>query len=635
MNAFDPGQRGLALVIVLILLLVMTLIGSTAISTTQQQERISAHQRQHAHALYAAEFGLERAAAILLAVLKDGLTAPEEAVWGGSEIIDQLGIDWVSADAAEPYGAGDFAGYFIDEIRFAGGGVQITAAGRTAGVARRQITSTFRIDQTPGGASPFMNPLTVCDSVQITGSGAIRSYDSLNPGAGEQYQAHVVVREAGGSVALQGASSIFGSVEGPADSGHFGGNLYGDFRINGNITTNSGTRVCGQVSTRANFTSSGNFNLGANTLAGCAAAGITESGITAQDIRLNAGSSVNGRLRAAGDLSTSGNTSVTGASHQVAGNVSRTGSSSIQTELAYGGSHNAQGNHQTGVLLNVPGLTVSLPPALEPQPCEPPGMSIHQIMSANLPQTDAVLHGNLPPMVWDSPDHLIGYLEDRGMDPGQLQDFDADPTLTFRITGSADLGGYRTLQFPAGKNIVLRIDGDIDLGGSARISIPADVDVTFYVGGDVNFGGSGSLELGNNATVTFFVRGNADLGNNPVQFQTIESVVQRADSQGNPILRPRLSYFSDVHRSNAPGHGDNIRVRGNSSLYGAFYAPEATLGLRGSGELRGSVWVHSAEITGNADIVYDIQLGQAQTGPGGGGGAGTRLVRAGWSEVIE
>lgn len=61
----NPGERGIALIMVILLLLVLTALGITATMLMTQEDRISSRQETQKAALYAADAGLRRGEAIL------------------------------------------------------------------------------------------------------------------------------------------------------------------------------------------------------------------------------------------------------------------------------------------------------------------------------------------------------------------------------------------------------------------------------------------------------------------------------------------------------------------------------------------------------------------------------------------
>jgi Tfp pilus assembly protein PilX len=64
----NPGERGIALIMVILLLLVLTALGITATMLMTQEDRISSRQETQKAAFYAADAGLRRGEAILQAV---------------------------------------------------------------------------------------------------------------------------------------------------------------------------------------------------------------------------------------------------------------------------------------------------------------------------------------------------------------------------------------------------------------------------------------------------------------------------------------------------------------------------------------------------------------------------------------
>jgi Tfp pilus assembly protein PilX len=55
-----PGERGVALVMVILVLLILTVLGITAVVRMTQEDKISARQELQKAAFYAAEAGMRR-----------------------------------------------------------------------------------------------------------------------------------------------------------------------------------------------------------------------------------------------------------------------------------------------------------------------------------------------------------------------------------------------------------------------------------------------------------------------------------------------------------------------------------------------------------------------------------------------
>ena len=593
---FAP-QRGVVLPIALIMLTVMTLSGVTAIAVNQRNMRIVAHQSQYLDAFLAAEAGLRAAADALEAAVADGLAPPtDDATWTGSAITDRIpAITWTSAASAEPYGIDQLSGYFVEDIADVDGRVRLRVVGITEGIGPREgRTLVMMFELSESGPALFEDALTACRDVDVTGSGSIRSYDSLAPELGELYKANISNRLAGGRIELKGNGSIFGSARSTA-GGNIGGTLMGEFVAGGNVTTDSGTRVCGRISATGDVSTSGNFALGPSSHSDCSQVTLAApAGIQGRNVSLTASAEVDGNVDAHGNLSASGNARIHHDAN-VAGNYSLSGSGTVQGTLTYGGSGTLQGGGSIGELVHSPGLVVPSAPGVPTRTCESAGVGIRELMTAKRPSTDAILSGDLPQLKNNSSEQLVSYLRAQsGFEPGVQQDLDVDPAITVAITGNVDLKGSRNLHFPANQHVTLRVDGNFEIGGSAGIVIPSNVD-----------------------------------------FPNNRSVVERTDDDGQTYMAPSVALYSDIHASDGePGHKEDISVTGASTIYAAIYAPYARVDIGGSGELRGAVWAHDIAVSGNGSLIYDVQLARAQTGAGEGGGSGG-LTRLSWSEALQ
>jgi hypothetical protein len=410
----------------------------------------------------------------------------------------------------------------------------------------------------------------------------------------------------------------------------------GEFVAGGNVTTDSGTRICGRISATGDVSTSGNLALGPSAHSDCSQVTLAApAGIQGRNVSLTASAEVDGNVDAHVNLSVGGNAKIHHDAN-VADNYSLSGSGTIQGTLTYGDSGTLTGGGSIGTLVHSPGLVVPIASGVPTRSCEPAGVSIRELMTAKRPSTDAILDGNLPSLGNNSSDQLVPHLRAQGsFEPGVQQDLDEDPDITVAITGNVDLKGWRNLHFPESQDVTLRVDGDFEIGGSAGIVIPSNVDVTLWVGGDVDLAGSGNISLGASSTLSLYVKGESALGNNPFHFPNNRSVVERLDAQGQPYVVPSVALYSDIHASDGqPGQQDDISVSGSSSIYAAIYAPYARVAIAGSGELRGAVWAHDIAVSGNGSLIYDVQLARAQTGAGEGGGSGG-LTRLSWSEALQ
>ncbi|NCA71804.1 MAG: hypothetical protein EOM91_17335 [Sphingobacteriia bacterium] len=408
----SAAQRGAVLPIALVLLTVMTLSGVTAIAVNQKNTRIASHQSQYLDAFLAAEAGLQQAADALVAAVTGGLAPPADGVvWSGSVITDLIpSITWTSANSAMPYGTDLLSSYFVEDIAAVNGLVRLRVVGLTEGIGPREgRTLVMMFEASRPGPALFEDVLTACRNVTVSGSGSIRSHDSLAPGLGELYRANISNRLAGGRIDLNGNAAIYGSARSTA-GGNIGGTLMGEFIAGGNVTTNSNTRVCGRISTTGDLSTFGSFALGPSSHNDCMHVPLTlPAGIQGRHVSLTSSADVDGTVDVQGNLTAVGSAKVRQDAN-VAGNYSLSGSGTVKGTLTYGGSGTQTGGSSIGTLVHHPGLVVPSASGVPTRSCEPAGVSIRELMTAKRPRTDAILDGKLPELKWNSSDQLIPYL---------------------------------------------------------------------------------------------------------------------------------------------------------------------------------------------------------------------------------
>jgi len=160
------NQNGAALLTSLLLMSLLTIVGVSALSTTDIELKIAGNEKSAAQALYAAEAGVYSAIAELTADI-DGwdtiFTAYENDAGLGQKI-------------SEPSESGSVFTYIIeDNVGAASGTVKINATG-TAHGSEKKITA---IVHRPSGTNPYINYAGFGDEkLVIKNSGIVRSYDS-------------------------------------------------------------------------------------------------------------------------------------------------------------------------------------------------------------------------------------------------------------------------------------------------------------------------------------------------------------------------------------------------------------------------------------------------------------------------
>jgi hypothetical protein len=163
---------------------------------------------------------------------------------------------------------------------------------------------------------------------------------------------------------------------------------------------------------------------------------------------------------------------------------------------------------------------------------------------------------NLDPVITPSGGTVLASL-------GSTLGADGTTTLwrTQRISEDLTVHGHVTLVLTAGSGVEA-----ISLTGHDGITLAAGATLSIYVEGDVKLGGNGLL---------------------------------------NPNAQP-LSV--QIWGTNASPMGQTIKIAGNGALKAIVYAPNASVEIRGNGDVMGAIVAEDVSLTGNASFHYDESL---------------------------
>lgn len=125
----------------------------------------------------------------------------------------------------------------------------------------------------------------------------------------------------------------------------------------------------------------------------------------------------------------------------------------------------------------------------------------------------------------------------------------------------------------------------ITFSGNATGTINGNV--TLYVTGNISISGNASMDIASGGSLTIYASGSVSITGNGISNNT--------SYPGN------LQIYGTSTCS-------SISVSGNGDLYGAIYAPRATVSVTGNGDIFGSVIGRTINISGNGDIHYDEAL---------------------------
>jgi len=125
----------------------------------------------------------------------------------------------------------------------------------------------------------------------------------------------------------------------------------------------------------------------------------------------------------------------------------------------------------------------------------------------------------------------------------------------------------------------------INISGTATATISGDV--TLYVTGNISISGNGRLIIPAGSSLTIYASGSVSISGNGIS---------------NATSYPRNLQIYGTSTCNS------FSVSGNGNLYGAIYAPLATVSVTGNGDIYGSVIGRTIAIPGNGNVHYDESL---------------------------
>lgn len=128
---------------------------------------------------------------------------------------------------------------------------------------------------------------------------------------------------------------------------------------------------------------------------------------------------------------------------------------------------------------------------------------------------------------------------------------------------------------------------NLDLIGQTTLLI--DGPVILRIDGNFNTSGNSEIRLSSNGSAAIYLAGNADFG-------------------GSGIVNGTQAASNFVVYSTSTNPASQIRMRGNSDVFGAVYAPNSSIELVGNTDVFGSLVGNTITVSGNADFHYDEQL---------------------------
>ncbi len=420
---------------------------------------------------------------------------------------------------------------------------------------------------TSGGA--YGSVLLGCEGVNVSGGGAIDSYDSREGSYGGENQgrsnAKIQSNAPGGDIVLSTGQPFYGDVvsSGGIEVGN-SGTIYGNLKANGDIViSNGGADIRGNVASNQaiRLTGSGTIagNAEANTeivtgnwgssIEGNATAPVVRT-TTNRDVEEQVGGSINRSSPNVGKVATSSCDSFITSDGATIGDLS-----DALTPYASSGSLSIGGGNRTYKLT-------------------PYGI-----------QVPADSNNNSVP----NPER-------------------------YQVTRDVMIDGV----FPEPTNVLV-LDS-FSLGGSANFVVDGG-DMTLYVKGDINIGGGATFSVAEGSSLKIVTDGRFSLSSG-----LDVASDSPTDEEGNPIL----SLYSTFDDGDAPAWNAGVNITGSSAFKGTIFAPYSTVNVAGSGGLYGAVKGRRVEVSGGAGIHYDEALMESTVGTNGESAGGTGGISFTW-----
>lgn len=623
-------EQGFVLVTVMLLTMMAGTVVLTSLQDNTVQERLSGNFQNNINTRIMSEKGIYDAYNAMNATLQltgtdsvnNASEVVKEAFNNSNTMNDNFSISATDAD-------GNVTTYEVN-ITVDGDEISVASVGKdNEGVD--QLRAIYKLVGGAGSAPfDFGTGVTGCESVSITGSGLIDSYDS--------------------------ALGDYGTTVGNVTNIDSNANVSTIYRDSGDITANNvGTVFDGNINATGNVTLSGTNhvkgNINANGtiyLSGIPVDGnvVSRKSITILDARAIIG----GYLLAQEDIDLTAINIAQGVQthsnfKQVAGAISGnvqvvgsvdlddySGSTSIMVAqaLLYGGANlknitrydnDLVGTTTAGQIKTQIGEVPEVPfedrsePELSTVTCDP-----HDI-ATEVDNVDPGVGVVLPALVLttDGNEYVMSRLEAdftkrNGASSGPLE-----KTTAVSATFLSD-----TLQMLMYESV--SISGDV--------IIAANQDVTMYVRGDFTMGGVGTLTIPDGSSLTLIIEGKITIDGSGKIITPVDGLTD----ESKPVFAIYSSYKSDGG-DQAWNTDWGVELLGGGStaangddFHAVIYAPLADISVASAASFKGSVYGNSVTVSGAGGIHYDEALGRVSSGSGTGtsGTDGFKLVFQGW-----
>ncbi len=554
-------NTGIALVSVLLVTFAIMIIGMGTLMLTNSNLMVSQNLVSHSIARTNAEAGID---AVLVALraevaatdrLPSSMPQPEVRLPGGESVAYSL--------VREPVWDGNIA---LIEVQGIGP--------RNARYVSEAVVE-FTSDGVSSGVRPFVGMVQACDSVSLSGSGVIDSFDSRVGTYSEGTRgrsAHTRLLGQNGFVELRGNAPIFGNVYSTGSLVATGSSaVHGDIHATGNIQMRASTSYAGNVTTAGGLEISNSARI---------AGSVSANG----NVRITNAATINGNATAGGNIE------MTNSAAKIRQNALAGGTVSMsQWHQQVDGNIIENGNPAPN-------------PGVPPQDCDP--IDLPSMMSSfdGLSTDNTTLSAGWPTTRFRITPESVMHFDERynvdrwtvasGFTPQQAYVFGpAQPSSVYRFR-EVDFASNGILEISGG-DVVMVVDGNFKLAGAASLHIAADSSLTLFV--------TGTTELTGGYSMTNYEVLNTD-------------------------GVPRFAVYS-AHGQNESWTSTGVKLAGAGKMSATVYAPFTRLQIAGSGELFGSVLAKEVDVSGGSGIHYDVALAEVEISSGGGEVAGESTVR--------
>ena len=557
------ANRGYVLVSVLVLALVASMVVFVSIRENQLQERMSGNQQKMINARLAAEKGVYDTITLINSLLASNSTT--------SQIQSAIARD-------EP-------AFSISSVSYSPPDLHFVSEGKFQD-ARASIKARFQITT---GVSPFSGGVVACDSLQLSGSGTINSYDptkgDANAADNDLSNAKVkVIDGKGNQVRLDGNAPIKGDVQVNNGSLMISGSSHisGDVKVTGSAELSSSAQIFGDLQTGSSLSMGSSARIGGDVSA-------------VGNVSLSSSASVTGSVQTGGNYQMESSATV-GGSVSVAGNVNALGWNSSAGSLTYAGTLPAlqpkQFTTTSGQLPTRGAVSSPSAPVISSEECDPIDISAKLApFSAVTPvSTIESEHSNNGVSASYSFSGTSGQAYSTG-------NYNSNTSPKLPITPvTMDVLGQQKPVYVL-DNLVLN---------NAAMNITSG-DVVIYVKNMTKIEGGGSgIHVANGATLTILTPGK-------VEFGSSGQVTTGATGAATSSNKPPISIYSSY---SAGGTGVDVKDAGNVA-YAAIYAPYTHAEVKNGTAFSGAVRAKSITVNGAGQLHYDESLGQVKAGSSG------------------